>query len=504
MEITVLDWLERAARERGGRTAYESPERTLTFSETKETAGRVGSGLLRLAKGSGPAAVLMGREVTVIPAFLGAVYSGRAYAPVDAGLPEARIGRILEILKPSVLLTDAENREKALRCLPDGLKDIPVVTAEEAAENEADPSALDSVRRRMTESDPLYIIFTSGSTGTPKGVTTSHRALMSYIQAYADMMDIGEADRMAGQAPLDYIAAIRDIYLPLLRGAYTYLLPHALFMQTGPLAARLSEKRITALGWSASALTILTSLGFLDRELPDTLRKICFSGSRMPGAVLRKWQERLPGVRFVNQYGPTEATASCTWYEVDHPVEAGEEIPIGVPYSNYRIYLIREDGTEAGPQEQAEICVAGPCLALGYYGDPERTRRDFVRNPLQPMYDERIYRTGDIGSLRADGNLMFHGRKDRQIKHMGHRIELDEVEGAAMTLEGLRECAALYDQEKETLCLFYTGDVSGREIATGLRKILPGFMIPRRMQRLETMPRLPNGKTDLPGLRAML
>ena len=504
METSVLDWLEKAAEEQGDRIAYASPDNVLSFSNTEMIAKRIGTGILRRAKGTHPAAILMERDVMEIAAFFGVVFSGRAYAPIDPGFPENRIRHILETLQPSVIVTDEKNRAKVIRCLPVNRTDIPVASLEELTKAEPDPAVLNRIRRQMTEADPLYIIFTSGSTGTPKGVTTSHRALMSYIEAYAEMMEIRREDKLGCQSPLDYIAAIRDIYLPVLRGSSTFLIPHALFMQTKKLAEILREQQITTLGWSTSALTILTSLGFLKTELPDTLQKICFSGSVMPGSVLRQWQEKLPGTRFVNQYGPTEATASCTFYRVDHLVEPGEEIPIGVPYANYRIQLMLENGTEAASGEQGEICVAGPCLALGYYGDPERTRQDFIQNPLHQLYDERIYRTGDIGSLRADGNLMFHGRKDRMIKHMGHRIELDEVENAAMSLEGIRECAALYQAEKETLWLFYAGEADSREIATGLRKNLPGFMIPRKMKQLGALPRLANGKMNMTELKKML
>ena len=356
----------------------------------------------------------------------------------------------------------------------------------------------------MIETDPLYIIFTSGSSGVPKGVVTSHHSLMCYIEAYADMMEISESDRLGNQSPLDYIAAIRDIYLPLLRGCSTFLIPKTAFMQPEKIVRCLNEQRITALGWSVSALSVLTSMGVPEEYRPETVRKICFSGSVMPGAVLRKWQLALPGTRFVNQYGPTEATASCTYYAVDHLVTEEEKIPIGIPYCNYRILLLKENGEAAQPGETGEICVSGPCLALGYWGNPERTRRDFILNPLNPQYEERIYRTGDIGSWQADGNLAFHGRKDRQIKHMGHRVELDEIESAAAALAGVSACAALYDAEQETLHLFYTGKAGVREIAVGLRATLPGFMIPRKMHPLEEMPRLPNGKTDLSLLKTRM
>ena len=362
---------------------------------------------------------------------------------------------------------------------------------------------LATVRRQMSMTDPLYIIYTSGSTGNPKGVMTSHLSLMTYINAYCDVMHIEESDALGNQSPLDYIAAIRDIYLPLKTGCSTAIIPKEYFMEPNALFDYMNDKKVSSVGWSVSAFTILTSLGAFEEVGLKSLRKICFSGSVMPCRVLRKWQENLPEAHFVNQYGPTEATASCTYYSVDHTVKDDEVLPIGRAYDNYRVFLIDEHGNEPAVGEPGEICVCGPILALGYYNDPERTAAAFTLNPLNKAYPERMYRTGDYGRLDEDGILYFCGRMDRQIKHMGHRVELDEVEHAANVVEGVAESCVIYNKAKEVLILFYTGDCDRRSLALALRDELPGFMVPRKIKKLEQLPKLPNGKYDMKKLEEM-
>ena len=176
-------------------------------------------------------------------------------------------------------------------------------------------------------------------------------------------------------------------------------------------------------------------------------------------------------------------------------------LPIGVPYENYQVLLLNEDHTETAPGQVGEICVAGPILALGYYGNPEKTAESFIQNPLNPNYRELIYKTGDLGRFREDGVLEFHGRKDRQIKHMGHRIELSEIEGTAAEIPGVEECCALYQKEKELLYLFYSGTASSKEITLHFRKVLPAFMVPRKLVNLASVPHLPNGKVDMQTLK---
>lgn len=221
----------------------------------------------------------------------------------------------------------------------------------------------------------------------------------------------------------------------------------------------------------------------------------------MPASVLSVWQKHLPDAKFVNQYGPTEATASCTYYVVEHTVEQNEQLPIGMPYNNYRVFLLNADLSKTSMGEIGEICISGPILALGYYNDWERTEKSFVINPNCKGYPERMYRTGDYGRIREDGLLEFHGRMDRQIKHMGHRVELDEIECAANQVNGVNECVALYDKERETIYLFYSGDIVKRALMIELRQLLPGFMVPRKIKQLPSLPKLANGKIDMTTLK---
>lgn len=494
MEINVLEWLEKSAEKCDNKIAYSDGENSLTFSQVKDHAQRIGSALLERGACGEPVAVFSGRNVLTVAAFLGVVYSGCAYAPIDSKLPLARIEKIMDTLSPALILTDGENRDFVKEL---GFDEGKIVLIEEAVGHGIDCEKLGRVRRFSTENDPLYVIFTSGSTGNPKGVMTSHHSLMCYIEAYTSVMGITDSDILGNQSPLDYIAAIRDIYIPLLCGASTVIIPKVCFSSPAKLFDFMNEKRVTSVGWSVSALTVPVSLGAFEHGRPEFLKKICFSGSVMPGKCLKAWQENLPDALFINQYGPTEATASCTYYVVTEKADENTVLPIGLPYKNYKVFLLNEDGTATKQGEEGEICVSGPILALGYYNDPERTAASFIQNPLNKAYRETIYKTGDIGVMRGDGILEFHGRTDRQIKHLGHRVELDEIELNAAKVDGVEECSAVYNKEKETIWLFYTGDATVKEIAVELRKYLPGFMVPRKIKKLEEIPRLPNGKIDM-------
>lgn len=489
---TVLDWLEQWDSDK---VVYSDEKESITFQQVKEQAQRIGSSLKEV-QGTQPVAILSGRHVHTIVGYLGIVYSGHAYAPIDGSLPKERIEVILQDLDPACILADDSYME-----LAKSLAHCEVYSLEECLAHETDTEYLACTRRNLSKTDPLYVIFTSGSSGKPKGVITDHLALMTYIESYVKVMKIDKEDVLGNQSPLDYIAAIRDIYIPLLTGCSSFILKKEYFMEPDRLFDVMNTQGITSVGWSVSAFTILTSLGAFEDNALKTLKKICFSGSIMPSRCLRVWQTHLPEAVFVNQYGPTEATASCTYYVVDHVVEENEVLPIGVPYENYHVFLVKEDLSYAEKGETGEICVSGPILALGYYNDPERTSKSFVLNPNCKGYPQRMYRTGDYGQWNEDGLLMFHGRMDRQIKHMGHRVELDEIEVAARRVDGVQECVAMYNKEKEVLYLFYEGTCERRQLILGLRSVLPGFMVPRKVLQLEKLPRLANGKLDTTTLK---
>lgn len=497
MTNSVLNWLEQTAERYPDKPAYVDENRSITFSQVLLSAKRIGSALSKRVSPGASIAILCGRHVETPVCFLGVVYAGCCYAPLDGQQPKARLQQILDTLQPRYLIVDAENETAAQNLGFQG----EILQLEELQKESISEDVLARARRDRIETDPLYIIFTSGSTGKPKGVITAMHSLMCYITAYTKVMGIDHTDVLGNQSPLDYIAAIRDIYLPLKTGASTFIIPKQYFSVPSKLFDVLNEQKITAVGWSVSAFTLPTKMGAFSHAVPQYLKKICFSGSVMPCSCLRVWQTHLPDAKFVNQYGPTEATASCTYYEIKEPVQESDVLPIGVPYENYRVFLLNEQQELAKVGEMGEICVSGPILALGYYNNPELTEQSFVQNPCNTNYPERIYKTGDLGILRQDGLLEFKGRKDRQIKHLGHRVELSEIELAAHKLSTVQDCCALYQKEKEWIYLFYTGSATSKEIAISLRQQLPGFMVPRKLVCLEEMPHLPNGKLDMETLK---
>lgn len=482
----------------GGTPVFQTPDDAVNFDEVYEKSRRIGSFIARRVRPGNPIVVFADKNLSTILLYLGVLYGGCYYVPIGLDLPKYRIQQILNTVKAEALFVAAKDRESVEALDFEG----ELFTYEEAAAAEADEEALRRIRRGALDVDPAYVIFTSGSTGTPKGVVESHRAVIDYIDAFADAFSISEGEVLANQAPLDYIAAIRDIYLPLKTGARTVLFPKSWFSMPRKLCQGLEDFGVTTLCWVASALCLFVDFKAFSHGGLSRVQKVFFTGSVLPGKYLRAWRQALPNALFVNHYGPTEITASCTYFTVQADTSLDEPLPIGVPFRNTKILVLNEAGREAGPGEIGEIYVGGSCLALGYYGQPEKTREVFVQNPLNDVYEERLYRTGDLGSWDESGNLIFHGRKDFQIKHMGHRVELGEIEGAAGEMPAMRECCCLYQEAKEQIWLFYAGEgLEVRQIARFLRERLPGFMVPRKFLALEQLPKKVNGKIDLAALK---
>jgi len=176
---------------------------------------------------------------------------------------------------------------------------------------------------------------------------------------------------------------------------------------------------------------------------------------------------------------------------------------VGRPFRNTEIILLDENNRVPPVGQQGEICVRGTRLTLGYYRNPEKTAEAFVQNPLNDLYPELIYRTGDLGRWNARGELEFAGRKDYQIKHMGHRIELGEIEVIVNMHEAVRSACCIFDNEKKKIVLYYTGDISVAELTTYIKGKLPRYMVPNVTRQLEALPLTPNGKIDRNGLKKL-
>ena len=519
MFTSIIDWLDEAVKIRPSKTIYidpeegDTPEAKLTVKELDELTDRVAAGILKAVQESvepnilreSPIAVMTGRHRFTPVCFLGVAKAGGFYAPMEADLPEPRLIQILKVSEPGYVISDRENLDKTVDMVDQSGVKAKILVMEDLLNASIDGGVdIRSARDNLTESSPLYMIFTSGSTGMPKGVLTSHYSLMCYLDGLNEVIGLDDTDVLGNQSPLDYIAAVRDLYLPLMTGAETVIIPRNTTAMPEELFGVLNKYKVTTLCWSASGLEVLAKLGAFNSDTivpPKHIKRIVFSGSVMSGKYLMMWQKALPNTEFINQYGPTETTASCTYYRVKEQADEHTVLPIGKPYKHYKVFLMEEEGLGDGV---GEICVAGPALALGYYRNPEQTSKVFVTNPLCSGYDERIYLTGDLGRYNQDGDLEFLGRKDRQVKHLGHRIELVEIEGAAIKIDGVHNAISMYDGEKSLLYLFYTGEATSKDIALYFRSNMPAYMVPRKMVNLEEMPVLPNGKIDMNTLKGMM
>jgi len=487
----VLEYLDQTVLRLPEKTAFVDGQKELTFSQLHRYSRCIGSGLADGGYCREPIAVMLGHTVEAIAAFFGCVRAGCWYVPLDEAMGIGRIQRILDQMKPKALIFCAAT-EKALRSIHFQGKLLEFSRLVNHPENE---NLLGKIHADQIDTDPLYAVFTSGSTGTPKGVVASHRSVIDYIEALSEVLNLNGQTVFGNQSPLYFDACLKELYPTIKFGATTYLIPRHLFSFPVRLVEYLNAHKINTICWVSSALTMITAMDTFRQIRPTTLHTVAFGSEVFPSKQLQLWRQALPDARFTNLYGPTECTGMSCYHHVTQEDENGP-IPIGRPFPNTRIYLLNEENR---PAPKGEICISGTCLTLGYYAEPEKTDAVFVPNPMNPNYRELLYRTGDLAKRNSRGELVFIGRKDHQIKRMGHRIELGEIEAITTALKEVDMACCVY--HKDRLVLYYTGS---EQIGTALRQQLPRYMLPNEIIRLNKMPLTENGKLDRQGLKRRL
>lgn len=503
MITNVLDYLYNTALVKPDKKAFIMGEDEYTFKEFKNSVQRIGASLIKKGYSKEPVIIYMDKHPRELIAFFGTVAAGCFYVPIDSEMPSARIDLILESSESRVIISDKENLQKAQE-LTNFKGEVLLFDDLDANElTDTDLDNLNTIKRNSIDTDPIYIVFTSGTTGVPKGITACHRSVIDYAESFSEELGLGEESIFANQAPLYFDAYIKDVYPTIMFGATTYMVPKQLFMFPVKLVEFLNDHKVNTLCWAVSALTIISAFKTFNTIKPEYVKKIAFVGEVFPTKQFKIWQAALPECEFTNLYGPTETTGVCCYYHVDKIIEDGDIIPIGRPFKNTGIILLKDDNTEASLNEEGEICVRGTCVTLGYFNNPSKTSENFVSNPLNKNYNEIIYRTGDLARKGEDGNLIFVSRKDFQIKHMGQRIELGEIEANVDLVDGIDSCCATYNQDKDKIVLFYVGDIEVKELSSLLRQKLQPYMLPNSYKKLDSMPLTPNGKKDRNKLKTM-
>ena len=498
MQTNILEYLEATVKRLPEKIAYSDGVDNMSFSELFRISRGIGSCLLHRGFSREAVAILMEKHPRQVASFYGAVYAGCFYVSIDPEMPPRRMEMILESINARVLIVDGKYEKLLSGIAFDGT----VLLYDEICDYEEDAEALARVRERQIDTDPIYIVFTSGSTGVPKGVAACHRSVIDYVETLCDALGFSEDTVFANQTPLFFDAPLKELMPVIKYGATAYLVPKKLFMFPMKLCDYLNEHRVNTVCWVVSALTMISSLGVLENNPPRYLTTVAFGSEVFPRRQYDLWREALPDATFFNLYGPTEATGMSCFWRADRALEKDEPIPVGKPFRNTDLMLIKEDGREAVAGEQGEIYLRGTCVTLGYFNNPEKTAEAFVQNPLQHAYPETVYRTGDLAYRNTHGELVFVSRKDAQIKHMGHRIELGEVECAAADCAAVTRACCVYDDENKRILLYYTGSTEENELLRFLKGYLPRYMIPAACKRLDVMPMTPNGKIDRKKLKA--
>lgn len=498
---SIIELLERTSASCSCRAAFGDDNGDITFVALRAGAQSIGSFLLEKIAPCSPVAFYLEKSTLAIRGMLGAVYAGGFYSIIDVRQPPARAERVLGILKPAVILTDKLHfdRAQALRYSAD------VICIEDILDTPIKEAELTAVQAMVQDTQPLYVNFTSGSTGIPKGVTVCHRSVLEFIEKFTQIFKITADDVLGNQAPFDFDVSVKDIFSALATGAKVQIIPRDYFSQPAKLMDYLADSGVTVLIWASSAMCFVSIMNGFGHRVPEKVRKVMFSGEVLPVKHLNVWRKYLPNAEYVNLYGPTEITCNCTYYVLHNaPYDETAILPIGKPFPNEKVFLLDEKNhlvNDVGVQ--GEICVSGTALALGYYSDSERTNQVFVQNPLNSVYYERIYRTGDLGRYDEEGNLVYVSRKDFQIKHLGHRIELGEIEAVTTARAGVSRVCCLYDDDRKRIIMFYTGETEKIELLKDLRTVLPPFMLPNSIIKITDMPLNKNGKIDRNKLKEM-
>jgi len=439
-------------------------------------------------------------------ALLAVMKSGAACVPLDPKYPQERLGYMLEDSQARVLIT-----QKGMLSgdAPDGCRTVMLADLAEmlAAEPNSNPQS------GVAPTDTAYVIYTSGSTGKPRGVLLAHTGLANYLTATSRMFGLAPNDRMLQFCSVSFDIAIEELFATWMSGATLVLRSDEMSLAVPEFLAWIERQQVTILDLpTAYWHEWVHHLAELKRPVPPTVRLVIVGGERASANAYATWFNAVGSrVRWINSYGPTEASVSVTAFEPK--LAAGdalpENIPIGRPLANCRIYLLDGRLNPVPVGIPGELHIGGICVAQGYHNRPELTREKFIPDPFSIDPDARIYKTGDMARYLPSGEIEFLGRGDDQVKIRGFRVELGEIEAALAKHPDVREVAVVArdDVPGGKRLIAYLSAVQGTKptpttLRHYLQQHLPDYMVPSSFVVLQTMPLTPNGKINRRGLPA--
>ena len=462
---------------------------------------------------------LLPKSPVAIISELGILKADCIYAPLDPSSPAPRLAKIVGACEPHCILTTGSMAQLLRDTLVEANLGVAPLIGWLDAEAPRTPDlkigfSLEDLTAfsgapldyRNNGADTAHILFTSGSTGAPKGVQITHNNALRFIEWAIRYFGTCAEDRISGHPPLHFDLSTFDIYATLGAGAQLHLVPAELNLLPNKIADFIRRHELTQWFSAPSLLNYMARRDVVAQEDFPTLKRLLWCGEVFPTPALRYWMRRAPHVTFTNLYGPTEATIASSYYTVPAcPPHDDTPIPIGTPCEGEELLVLGEDLQPLPPGEVGALFIGGLGLSPGYWRDEQKTSEVF----LDTTSYGRIYKTGDLAKVSADGLFYFLGRADSQIKSRGYRIELGEIETALNALGLLRECAIVAVDaagfEGVSICCAYAplsgADSNPTALRQALSKSLPNYMLPSRWKSFERLPQNGNGKIDRRALR---
>lgn len=461
----------------------------LSYAELDALSDKVAAHLLRLGAGQGKVVAIHAEKSALIyAAMIAALKIGAPYVALDTSSPMERLDKILQRAQPTLILTDRpfswNSKVVMLNTLSEDITPI-------------DATVIDSVKPET----PSYLMFTSGSTGFPKGVTISHASQLNFCHWAREQFSITDQDKLTAVNPLYFDNSVFDFTAALFNGAELIPVDRETVTQPKLLVERVKDCTV----WFSvpSLLIYITTLRALTAQSWPKMRAIVFGGEGFPKAELKKLHT-MYGAQAVlwNVYGPTECTCICSAYAIsEKDFEAMDRLaPLGYLADKFIGAVMDEHAKPVKTGEVGELFLMGSQVALGYYNDPERSAVSFARVEKEVP----CYRTGDLVWQDGQGQYHFAGRKDNQIKHMGYRIELEEIEAALNGISEVAQAAVIYHKTGThgRIVAFAKADMSADNLKSKLREKLPSYMIPETIELMDALPKNANGKVDRKALAA--
>ncbi len=489
--ILLHNIFENQADETPFALAIKSQGREFSYLQIEKEANRVSRYLRSKGIKVGDfVAIYFKRSELPIIGMLGILKAGAAYVPIDRSFPEDRVKHIIDDAKIKHVLTETDLIPEITTSLS------PDVNVLNILNNKIDKHSdirLNNNEVNITPENLTYIIYTSGSTGRPKGVMTRHFNVVHFVNSFKQVCQLNSADRLYNGFAYSFDGSVEEIWMAFSSGASLIVATDEMTKLSSEATRLIQEERITFLS------TVPTFLSMVNEPLP-TVRLMILSGEKCPPELVNRWATN--GCRLLNVYGPTETTVNTTAWQC----VPGKQVSIGKPIPGYDIIILDNNKEPVAPGQQGELYIGGNGLAKGYLNQEKLTDQTFIKGIFD---DQKLYKTGDLVSLDATGELFFHGRIDSQVKIRGYRIELSEIESVLREHPNVSTSAVVITEKnhlKELAAYIVLKDKSKNivheELLSLLRQRLPAYMIPSFLEIIDEIPTLTSGKTDKKSLPA--